>query len=180
MDSFGALSDGRVKIFASMAGNLVAAMSDSLVAEEGIRKAQLSVQVATKLNRSHIVTAQESILLPALVRAERDEQAAGLQFVTAEDTVCRVNMSHGELAPVSPDVRSDVWILAELGKRVLAGTHPQIPWQAYQDDYDTIRDSRRMCSCRAHPPIRCATRPRRSRSSSASSPARKPCRVGAR
>lgn len=50
-------------------------------------------------------------------------------------------MSHGELAPVSPDVRSDVWILAELGKRVLAGTHPQIPWQAYQDDYDTIRDS---------------------------------------
>lgn len=77
MDSFGALSDGRVKIFASMAGNLVAAMSDSLVAEEGIRKAQLSVQVATKLNRSHIVTAQESILLPALVRAERDEQAAG-------------------------------------------------------------------------------------------------------
>lgn len=77
VDSFGALSDGRVKVFVSMAGNLVAAMSDSLVAEEGIRKAQLSVQVATKLNRSHIVTAQESILLPALVRAERDEQAAG-------------------------------------------------------------------------------------------------------
>ncbi len=136
-----AMVEGGVKVFVSFAGNLVAAMSDSALAEEGIRRTELSVQVATKLNRSHIVTGEESLLLPALVRAERDVQASGLQFVTAEDTVCRVNMSHGELEPVSPDVRSDVWVLAELGKRVLGASHPGIPWQAFQDDYGTIRDS---------------------------------------
>ncbi|GAA1853231.1 FdhF/YdeP family oxidoreductase [Microbacterium koreense] len=139
--SMNALSEGKVKVFMSFAGNLVAAMSDSALAEDGVRNADLSVQVATKLNRSHIVTGKESLLLPVLVRAERDEQATGLQFVTAEDTVCRVNMSHGEIAPVSPDVKSDVWVIAELGKRVLGASHPRIDWQAFEDDYDTIRAS---------------------------------------
>jgi len=139
--SFNALSEGKVKVFLSLAGNLVAAMSDSLVAEEGIRRADLSVQVATKLNRSHVVTGKESLLLPVLARAERDEQASGLQFVTAEDTVCRVNMSHGEIAPVSPDVRSDVWVIAEIGRRVVGTDNPRLNWQAFRDDYDTIRDA---------------------------------------
>lgn len=141
VESFNALSEGKVKFFLSLAGNLVAAMNDSERAEDDIRNAEMSVQVATKLNRSHIVTGEESLLLPVLVRAERDEQASGLQFVTAEDTVCRVNMSHGELDPVSPEVRSDVWVLSELGRRVFGDSHPQVPWEAFRDDYDVIRDS---------------------------------------
>ena len=135
-----AIDAGKVKVFISFAGNLVAAMSDSQRAEDGIRHADLTVQVATKLNRSHVVTGKTSLLLPVLVRAERDVQAGSPQIVTAEDTVCRINMSHGELRPISDDLRSDVWVLCELGKRVLGSTHPRIDWQSFQDNYDTIRD----------------------------------------
>ena len=136
-----AMEAGKVRFFMSMAGNLVAAMSDSGRAEDGIRNVDLTVAVATKLNRSHIVTGKESLLLPALVRAERDVQDGALQFVTAEDTVCRINMSHGELDPVSEDLRSDVWILCELGSRLFAESRPGIPWSAFQQDYATIRDA---------------------------------------
>lgn len=141
VDAMNALLEDKVKVLVSLSGNLAGAVSDTTRAEEGIRKAELTVQISTKLNRSHIVTGEESLLLPALVRAEKDVQATGLQFVTAEDTVCCVNMSHGELDPVGPEVRSDVWVLAELGKRVLGTSHPHIDWKAFQEDYDTIRDS---------------------------------------
>ncbi|MGX1702871.1 FdhF/YdeP family oxidoreductase [Microbacterium sp. NPDC055357] len=141
VDAMNAMEQGDVEVFVSLAGNLVAAMSDSGRAEEGVRKVGMTVQVATKLNRSHVVAGEESLLLPALVRAERDVTDAGLQFVTSEDTVCRINMSHGELAPVSDDVRSDVWILCELGKRLFAESHPGIPWADFQRDYARIRGS---------------------------------------
>ncbi|MFB8385686.1 FdhF/YdeP family oxidoreductase [Microbacterium sp. NPDC055910] len=141
VDAMNAMDAGTVGVFVSLAGNLVAAMSDSGRAEEGVRKVGLTVQIATKLNRSHVVTGEESLLLPALVRAERDVTENGLQFVTSEDTVCRINMSHGELAPVSDDVRSDVWILCELGKRLFAESRPGIPWGDFQRDYARIRGS---------------------------------------
>ncbi len=141
VDAMNAMEAGKVKVFVSLAGNLVAAMSDSGRAEAGVRRVGLTVQIATKLNRSHVVTGEESLLLPALVRAERDVTDAGLQFVTSEDTVCRINMSHGELAPVSGDVRSDVWILCELGKRLFGQSHPGIPWEEFQRDYSRIRGS---------------------------------------
>ncbi|GAA1937744.1 FdhF/YdeP family oxidoreductase [Microbacterium aoyamense] len=141
VDAMNAMEDGKVKVFMSMAGNLIAAMSDSGRSEAGVREVDLTIQVATKLNRSHVVTGKESLLLPATVRAERDVTSFGLQFLTSEDTVCRINMSHGELKPVSDDVRSDVWILCELGKRLFSESHPGIPWAAFQEDYDAIRDA---------------------------------------
>ncbi|MGO2746567.1 FdhF/YdeP family oxidoreductase [Microbacterium sp.] len=141
VDAMNAMETGKIKVFLSMAGNLVAAISDSGRAEDQISQVDLTVQVATKLNRSHIVTGKESLLLPVLVRAERDEQESGLQFVTSEDTVCRINMSHGEISPVAPDLLSDVSVLARLGHRVLGGTHPHIDWLGFERDYDSIRDA---------------------------------------
>lgn len=141
VDSMNALDEGKIKFFMSLGGNLVAAMSDSARSDSGIRSAELSVQVATKLNRSHVVTAAEALLLPTYVRAERDEQASGSQFVTSEDTYCRINMSHGDVDPVTEHLKSDVSIICELGRRLFSESHPQVNWQAFEDDYDTIRDA---------------------------------------
>lgn len=143
VETMNALDEGRLRVLVSFAGNLVAAMSDSNRSDAGVRNADLTVQVATKLNRSHVVTGRESLLLPVLVRVEKDVQASGKQFCTTEDTVCTINMTHGELRPLSDDVRSEVWVVCELGKRLLR--HAGIPWQAYEDDYDAIRDAISRC-----------------------------------
>lgn len=116
-----ALDEGRLRVLVSFAGNLVAAMSDSNRSDAGVRNADLTVQIATKLNRSHIVTGKEALLLPTLVRVERDEQRGGRQFCTTEDTVCTVNMTHGALRPLSDALRSEVWIVCELGEAPGAG-----------------------------------------------------------
>lgn len=144
VDSMNAISDGKVKFFMSLAGNLVAAISDSRMAEEGIKKVDMTVQVATKLNRSHVVTGKESLLLPVLGRTEYDIQATGLQACTVEDTVCRINYSVGDLEPVSEDLLSDVSVLCRLGKQLeqrgkLHGA--KVPWQDFEDNYDNIRDA---------------------------------------
>ncbi|MCD2143861.1 FdhF/YdeP family oxidoreductase [Gordonia paraffinivorans] len=138
VDAMNAMERGDIRFFMSMAGNLQAAISDSNRADSGIGNVDLTVSVTTKLNRSHAVTGKASLLLPALGRTEYDVQKSGRQFTTVEDTVCFINESRGELPPISDGVRSDVWILCELGKRLLGDT--QIPWQEFQDDYDTIRD----------------------------------------
>lgn len=134
-----ALGAGKVKVVMSFAGNLVAAINDTNLAYEQIQRAELSVSVATKLNRSHVMTGAASLILPALIREERDEQATGEQFTTSEDTVGRINLSHGQLDPITDQVRSEVWVLCELGKRLLPASG--IRWGSYQEDYDAIRDA---------------------------------------
>ena len=114
VNSVNAVERGDVKVMVSMAGNVIAAISDSGRAEAGIRKAKLTVQVATKLNRSHVVTGEEALILPVIGRTERDVQGGRLQFVTSEDTVCTINMSHGELDPVAPGLLSDVSVICRL------------------------------------------------------------------
>ncbi|NLE79304.1 MAG: FdhF/YdeP family oxidoreductase, partial [Rhodococcus sp.] len=141
VNSMNAAERGNVKVMMSMAGNVVAAISDSQRAEAGIGEVDLTVQVATKLNRSHVVTGRESLLLPVLGRTEWDIQDGRLQFVTAEDTVCRINASHGEFEPVAPELLSDVSVICRLAERVLADRGPHIDWHAFEQDYDTIRDS---------------------------------------
>lgn len=141
VNSVNAVERGDVKVMVSMAGNVIAAISDSGRAEAGIRKAKLTVQVATKLNRSHVVTGEEALILPVIGRTERDVQGGRLQFVTSEDTVCTINMSHGELDPVAPGLLSDVSVICRLGRKLLGDSHPVIPWAEFEHDYDYIRDA---------------------------------------
>ena len=96
------LQRGDVKVFIAMGGNFVGAISDTAVAEAAMRGAQLTVQVSTKLNRSHAVTGREALILPTLGRTEIDLQETGAQFVSVEDSVCAVHASHGAVKPVAP------------------------------------------------------------------------------
>lgn len=139
VETLRALADGRVKVFFAMGGNFVGAISDTAAAEAAMRGAALTVQVSTKLNRSHVVTGREAIILPALGRTEVDLQETGPQFVSVEDSVCAVHASHGAVPPIGDEVRSEVAIVAGLARAVL-GDRVDVDWEAMTADYDVIRD----------------------------------------
>jgi formate dehydrogenase major subunit len=123
----------------AVGGNLVAAISDTEAAEKAMRGTELTVQVSTKLNRSHVVTGAAALILPTLGRTEVDLQASGPQFVSVEDSVCAVHGSHGRVAPVAPGLLSEVAIIARTARAVLAD-RVAIDWEGLAGDYDRIRD----------------------------------------
>ncbi len=136
--SVAAMRDGRARALVAMGGNLVRAMSDTSVTEAAVRSLELTVSVATKLNRSHAVCGRTSVILPTLSRSERDVAASGRQRVTVEDSIGMVHASEGVLPPASPELRSEVWIVCELAQRTLGAGH-RIDWRAMAADYDVIR-----------------------------------------
>jgi molybdopterin-dependent oxidoreductase alpha subunit len=139
VESVRRMRDGAVKVFFAMGGNFAAANSDTVATEAAFRRTRLTVQVSTKLNHSHGITGEAALILPALGRTEVDRQAGGDQFVSVEDTVCRVHASHGKLEPASPSLMSEVAIVCRLARRVLGDDSP-LPWAEFEADYDTIRD----------------------------------------
>jgi len=139
VDAIRAMRDGRVKVFFAMGGNFVAATPDTEVTEAALRNTALSVQVSTKLNRSHVVPGRRALILPTLGRTEVDRQAGGEQFVTVEDSMGLVHASRGRLAPASEALLSEVAIVARLARTVLGADHP-VPWEELAADYDRIRD----------------------------------------
>ncbi len=134
-----AMRDGRAKVFVGVAGNFVRATPDSRVTEKALRRCQLTVQISTKLNRSHTVCGETALILPTLGRSDRDIQASGEQFVTVEDSMSEVHCSRGRLEPASSALLSEVAILCRLARRTLGQT-VSIPWEEFEADYNAIRD----------------------------------------
>lgn len=142
LDSVGAIramADGRARVFVALGGNFAAACPDRAYTWAALRGTDLTVQISTKLNRSHLVHGREALILPCLTRSERDVQGGKLQFVTVENSMRVVQRSQGTLPPASPDLRSEPRIIAELAEVVL-GDRSQVPWRSLADDYDRIRD----------------------------------------
>ncbi|WP_266363720.1 FdhF/YdeP family oxidoreductase [Tellurirhabdus rosea] len=135
-----AMHAGRAKVFFGMGGNFLMAVSDTNYAAEAMQRCSLTVQVSTKLNRSHLIHGRTALILPCLGRSERDVQATGEQFVTTEGTTGVVQMSRGVLEPVSPHLKSEVAIVAELAKRCTPGLKSGNTWEALVANYDRIRD----------------------------------------
>ncbi|WP_372734276.1 FdhF/YdeP family oxidoreductase [Nocardioides sp.] len=146
-----ALADGRAKVFFAMGGNFVSAVSDTEVTEAAMRRAALTVQVSTKLNRSHVVTGREALILPALGRSERDRTGGGPQRVTVEDSMSSVHASQGPLKPASRDLRSEVDIVCSLAEATLGGRY-DLPWADFRSDYAAIRQviSRVVPGCESY------------------------------
>ncbi|WP_309929916.1 FdhF/YdeP family oxidoreductase [Arthrobacter sp. 1088] len=139
VDSIRGMRDGRITVLIALGGNLVHAISDTVVAEEAVRRTRLSVQISTKLNRSHVVVGEQALILPTLGRTEIDKQDGIEQFVTVEDTVCAVHRSAGTLEPIAPDVLSEVAIVTRMAEAVLDHKVP-VDWADLRRNYDTIRD----------------------------------------
>ncbi len=138
VDAIRAMRDGQVKVFVGLGGNFAAATPDTAVTEAALRSCGLTVQVSTKLNRSHVVPGRTALILPCLGRTERDVQVAGEQFVTVEDSMSCVHASRGVLAPAVDDLLSEVAIVCRLARAVLADS--AIPWETYAADYRAVRE----------------------------------------
>ncbi|NEU13807.1 FdhF/YdeP family oxidoreductase [Methylobacterium sp. BTF04] len=132
--------DGSVKGFVSLGGNFVRAIPDTVRMEEAWRRMRLTVQISTKLNRSHLVNGAVAYILPCLGRIEIDVQATGPQAVSMEDSTSCFHGSRGVTKPVSAHVRSEPWIVAEIAKATLAA-NPKVDWNAWVGDYATVRDA---------------------------------------
>jgi len=139
VDAIRAMRDGQAKVFIGMGGNFSSATPDTGVTEAALRRCALTVQISTKLNRSHIVHGKTALILPTLGRTDKDFQAGGKQLVSVEDSMSMVHLSRGSLTPPSEHLRSEVAIVCELARTVLGPEHP-VPWEALRADYDLIRD----------------------------------------
>ncbi|QWW71841.1 FdhF/YdeP family oxidoreductase [Rhizobium sp. WYJ-E13] len=139
VESIEAIAAGRSKALVCLGGNLAVAMSDPDVTFEAMRKLDLAVHIATKLNRSHLLTAKTSIILPCLGRTDLDTQASGPQAVTVEDSMSMVHASRGFLKPPSELLKSEPAIIAGIAMATL-GTKYGIDWTGLIANYDRIRD----------------------------------------
>jgi anaerobic selenocysteine-containing dehydrogenase len=112
---------------------------DTKYTSEGIERCKLTVQISTKLNRGHLITGEQALILPCLGRTERDMQAGGEQFVSVEDTTGVVHMSQGVLLPASTHLRSEPAIIAGIASAVLQ-QKTTVDWKSLAANYDRIRE----------------------------------------
>jgi molybdopterin-dependent oxidoreductase alpha subunit len=140
VDAIRAMRDGRAKVFMGMGGNFAMATPDTAVTEAALRSCSLTVQVSTKLNRSHVVHGATALILPSLGRTDRDIQNGAKQQVSVEDSMSMVHLSRGSLHPPSDQVRSEIAIVCQLARTLLGPDHP-VPWAQFNSNYDTIRDA---------------------------------------
>ncbi|MDI9948263.1 FdhF/YdeP family oxidoreductase [Rhodococcus sp. IEGM 1305] len=140
VDSIRAMRDGKASVFVGMGGNFVSATPDTETTEAALRGCALTVQVSTKLNRSHLVTGQTALILPSLGRTDKDVQSGKKQQVTVEDSMSMVHLSRGSLTPASDQLRSEVAIVCGIAQALFGPGH-SVPWAEFAADYDRIRDS---------------------------------------
>ncbi len=140
VDSIKAMHEGKIKVFVAMGGNFLSATPDTLYTAEALRKCRLTVQVSTKLNRSHLITGEEALILPTFGRSDKDILHGEAQFISCENSMGVVQQSKGNLKPVSDDLMSESIIVCKLAKAVL-GEHSKVNWDLYMQHYDFIRDA---------------------------------------
>lgn len=131
--------DGRVKAMVSLGGNLLRALPDRERMEQAWPSLRLTVHIATKLNRSHLVPGEVCYLLPCLGRTDEDIQETGPQAVSMEDSLSHIYGSIGQAEPPAPEVKSETAIVAGLAKATLP-VNPKLSWDAWTGNYDLIRD----------------------------------------
>ncbi len=140
VDSIQAMERGEVRCFVGMGGNFVSATPDSTRTAAAMRKCALTVHVSTKLNRSHLVTGAEALILPCLGRTELDVAGGAPQFVSVENSMGIVHASRGRLRPSSEHLRSEVAIVAGIAQETFVDGQSGLDWSTLAGDYDRIRD----------------------------------------
>ena len=130
--------DGRVNVFVGLGGNFAAATPDTPLTWAGLRQCALTVQVSTKLNRSHLVHGRDALILPTLGRTEIDMQDGVAQGVTVEDSMSMVHISYGINRPASPNLLSEIAIVARMAHATLGSG--KVDWLARAANYALIRD----------------------------------------
>ena len=140
VDACEGVIDGSVTAFVSLGGNFVRAIPDTVRMEKAWQKLRLTVQISTKLNRSHLVHGEISYILPCLGRLEIDNQLSGPQSVAVEDSTGCMHGSRGRAIPASKSLLSEPAIVAGLARAILP-QNPHVDWDAWVADYSLVRDA---------------------------------------
>jgi len=132
---------GTAKVFLSMGGNFVSAMSDTNATASALSNCSITAQISTKPNRSHLVTGRTALILPCLGRSEKDHTSVGEQFVSVENSMGIVHSSRGSSKPASGMLRSEPSIVSGIaGALDTRIGRSGIAWQDLAEDYDKVRD----------------------------------------
>lgn len=138
VQSVDAMLKGAARVFIGLGGNFVRAVPDTERSYAAMRRLALTVGIATKLNRGHLVHGRDALILPVIARSEAIRTPAGEQFVTTEDAMSNVSASRGVLEPASTHLRSEVEIVCRMAAAALPES--KTPWRDYIEDYDLIRE----------------------------------------
>ncbi len=139
VDCIYAMHEEKAKVFFAMGGNFLSATPDTTFTAEALRKCDLTVQVSTKLNRSHLVHGKEALILPCLGRSDKDFLHGEQQFISCENSMGVIQMSKGSLKPISNSLLSEPMIVCLLAMATL-GTRSKIDWMRYTEHHDRIRE----------------------------------------
>ncbi|CAH0995783.1 putative oxidoreductase [Emticicia aquatica] len=138
IESIKAMADSKAKVFVALGGNFLSATPDTEYTAKALQNCDLTVQISTKLNRSHLINGKTALILPCLARTDRDIQANGEQFVTVEDSMGVVHSSHGVLKPISEHLLSEPAIVAKIANATLKNN--KLDWENLIANYDNIRN----------------------------------------
>jgi molybdopterin-dependent oxidoreductase alpha subunit len=138
VNSIQAMLDGKVKVFIGLGGNFSIATPDTPRTWEAMRSCDLTVHITTKLNRSHLIHGRDALILPTLGRTEIDIQNGVPQGVSVEDSFSMVHISYGMNKPASPNLLSEIAIVARMAEATLGSA--KVDWRAHLNDYALIRD----------------------------------------
>lgn len=133
-----AIVDGRVRAMLQLGGNLVRAVPDQPIIEAAWRKLRLTISIATKFNRSHVIHGEIAYVLPCIGRIEIDEQATGPQAISIESSLAHFHGSRGHVKPASEHLLSEPAIVAEIAKALLE-PNARVPWDMWVADYRLVR-----------------------------------------
>ncbi len=130
VEAIEAMLAGRVRVFLSLGGNFLSTTPDTHAVARGLRQTRLSASIATRLNRSHLVTGEAALILPCLSRTELDQAGS------VENTVSWVSPTRGIFPPISPELRSEATIVAGIADALFGSA-----WtREYANDYRCLRE----------------------------------------
>ena len=139
IDAIKAMYNKDAKVFFGLGGNFISAVPDTLYSATALANCNLTVHVSTKLNRSHLVTGKEALILPCLGRTEKDYQKTGLQVQSVENSMGVVSATKGVLDPCSDNIISEVAVVCGIAHATLK-EKSKINWLQYKDDYNLVRN----------------------------------------
>jgi molybdopterin-dependent oxidoreductase alpha subunit len=143
VDCIHAMHEKKAKVFFAMGGNFLSATPDTEYTARALRNMEMTIQVSTKLNRSHLICGQSAFILPCLARTDVDHQASGPQFVTVENSMSVVSSSRGNLEQKSKKLLSEISIVCGLARAMFKDNTQRrdlVNWTALESNYDNIRD----------------------------------------
>ncbi|MDH7448449.1 FdhF/YdeP family oxidoreductase [Aquimarina sp. 2201CG14-23] len=134
-----AMNQGRAKVFIALGGNFVSAASDTEYTAQALQNCDLTVNISTKLNRTHIVAGKTALILPTLGRSELDQKNGKPRFFTVENSMGKVHQSKGMLKPASENLISEPEIIGGIAQAYFKNDHP-VNWKELSMDYELIRE----------------------------------------